>query len=98
MFGYELVHRPDAEHDGHAAIEAITETRPARAGVILADGHRDDVTDLALVQVAGGGVMHTVRLLPVSEREQREQPEARTHPTVGPGAREERAMAAVVLK
>ena len=98
MLGDELVERPDAEHHRHAAIEAITETHPAGAGAVFADRQRADVAELALVEIARGGVMHAVRLLPVREREQREQPETRAHPAVGARAGEERAVAAVVLQ
>jgi hypothetical protein len=63
----------------------------------LGDRQRVDVTDAALVQIAGPGMVHGVGAPPEVVGAERQHPDQSPRPIVRPLAAEKRAVPAVVL-
>src|SRR5688572_1947515 len=97
MFDHELPGRPQSQQHEHAAVAAIAESAPWGESSIFRERERAHVAELAAIEISRRAMMNGVRLLPVAEREQRDQAEAGADPVVRPPAREVRAVAAVVL-
>src|SRR6185369_4218734 len=97
MLDHELIRWPESQQDRHAPIATVEKAAPRRARSVLPYRECPDVTELAAIEVPGRPVVYGMRLLPVAERKERDQSEARADPVIGPPAREVRAMATVVL-
>src|SRR5579859_6995370 len=93
----EMQNGADAEeHDG-VAVEAVLEPAPGGPGQILVDRERVDVPEAAVLEVARGGVMEGVGLLPIMVRRQREDAEHRAHHVGDAVGAEKAAVPAIVL-
>ena len=56
--------RADQQHQHRVAVEAVAEPPQAGGVLVLGDGHRVDLADAAVVEVAGVGVVQRVLPLP----------------------------------
>ena len=94
----EMQHGADTEQHRRMAVHAVLEPLPAREREVLVHGQRVDIAEPAMLEVAGGSVVHRVGLLPVVIRRQRDDAEDRAHDVRRAGRPEERPMSAVVLE
>ena len=90
--------RPDQEHHPGVAVDAVAEALPGGGRQVLLGGHGVDVADAALVEVAAGGVVPGVGVLPVAVGGQGEHAAHEAQRVVGAGVLEEGAVAGVVLQ
>src|SRR3989441_8754031 len=79
------------------AIHAVLEPLPARPGEVLVHRQGVDVAEPAVLEIARGGVVERVGLLPIVVWREREDAEDRPDDVGRPGRPEERGVAAVVL-
>src|SRR6185437_10076849 len=93
----ELICWPQTQQNWHAAIPAVAQAAPTRAGAKLFHGQCSHVPELSAIQIPRSAMMHSMSSPPIAEREQCDQPEAGPNPTVGPRAGKERVMTAIVL-
>ena len=93
---HEQDRRANAEHDERVAEHAIEEPLRPRRCQVLVGRQRPHIADAPAVQVAGSRVMLGVRLLPLVERRQGEQPGDVSHDPVRATRRKEGAVAAIV--
>ena len=90
----EVQDRADAkQHDG-VTVHAVLEPSPARQREVFVHRQGVDVAEAAVLEVAGGGVVQRVGLLPVVIRRERQHAEHRADDVGGARRAEERAVPA----